>query len=163
MIAIIIWAHRQRLSVGQTHLPPAAAVGCSRGPLCSRRRPEAVGQSPSAPLRRTRPTLTNIAIPNRLPSQKQNAPSICSPKAKHFNPSAVALLRLRSAEHPTQRQRVDGCVHFQRYAVATLPYLHKRSAARTESPAPAPAPLQADGWQAGALPQMRDSVRPLCV
>ena len=85
IVWVILWAHRQRLSVGQTHKAPAAAVGCSRGPLRSRRRPEAVGQSPTAPLRRTRPTLTKITPPNRLPSQRLSvAPCLfATPKGVH--------------------------------------------------------------------------------
>lgn len=59
MIAISLWAHRQRLSVGQTHQPPAAAVGCCRGTAASSPQSTRRGQSPSAPLRRTRPTLLN--------------------------------------------------------------------------------------------------------
>lgn len=69
-MVIILWAHRQRLSDHQTHTPPAAAVPCCRGTAASNPHSTRRGQSPSARLRRTRPTLTNIALHNRLPSHR---------------------------------------------------------------------------------------------
>lgn len=69
-MAIILWAHRQRLSCIQTHQPPAAAVPCCRGTAASHPQSTRRGQSPSARLRRTWPTLTKDHLPNRLPSQR---------------------------------------------------------------------------------------------
>lgn len=74
MMAIILWAHRQRLSDSQTHKAPAAAVACCRGTAASKPQSTRRGQALPPDLRRTRPTLTNIAPPNRLPTQKPLQP-----------------------------------------------------------------------------------------
>ncbi len=63
-------AHRQRLSCAQTHQPPAAAVACCRGTAASSPQSTRRGQALPPALRPTRPTLTSIAPPNRLPSQR---------------------------------------------------------------------------------------------
>lgn len=63
-------AHRRFSSCTQTHNAPFSAVACCRGTAASSPQSTHRGQSPSAPLRRTRPTLTNIAQPNRLPMQR---------------------------------------------------------------------------------------------
>lgn len=82
---MFLWAHRQRLSVSQTHKAPAAAVGCCRGTAASSPQSTRRGQSPSAPLRRTKPTLTKDDQPNRLPSQRLTFASclFAAPKGVH--------------------------------------------------------------------------------
>ena len=66
MMAIILWAHRQRLSESQTHKAPAAAVPCDGGDRREQPTINAPRPSPFARLRRTWPMLTNIVHPNRL-------------------------------------------------------------------------------------------------
>ena len=70
MMAFILWAHRRFSSRVQTHYAPfppsrAAGVTAASSPHSTRR-----GQALPPDLRRTRPTLTKIAQPNRLPSQR---------------------------------------------------------------------------------------------
>lgn len=85
-MAVFLWAHRQRLSENQTHKAPAAAVGCCRGTAASSPQSTHRGQSPSAPLRRTRPTLTKIALPNRLRPQLPLLPAPLSVPPYGVNP-----------------------------------------------------------------------------
>ena len=149
MMAIILWAHRQRLSESQTHKAPAAAVGCCRGTAASNPQSNAPRPSPSAPLRPTWPTLTNIpqragqptfrgilpppavspfgqgasrpagqlhsqygappshpgagSRPTPLPNltHSKMRPTHNQPDGKHFHPSAVGLLWLRSVRRGT--------------------------------------------------------------
>lgn len=64
----IIRAHRQRLSCGKTHQPSAAAVPCYGGTAVSNPQTDTPRPSPSARLRRTRPTFTNIPSPQGNPT-----------------------------------------------------------------------------------------------
>lgn len=66
MMDVILWAHRQRLSKSQTHKAPAAAVPCVGGDRREQHTINAPRPSPFARLRRTKPTFTKIAPPNRL-------------------------------------------------------------------------------------------------
>lgn len=96
------------------------------------------------------------SLPNFVPpssTQKHTRSTLNQPKGKNYHPSAVGQLRLRPARHPTQWQCSNGCVHFQRYAVAALPGFPKCPAVRAESPAPAPAPLRAECRQRVQLPR----------
>lgn len=211
MMAIILWAHRQRLSDSQTHKAPAATVGCCRGTAASSPQSTRRGQSPSAPLRRTRPTLTKIAPPNRLPSQRLSfAPCLfAAPKGVHaarrwavsaaapcarqrqpkslpsFAPPSSTKNKMRPAI-PAPRQKAatlrrsgsfgygqQGTQHDGSAATAVyifsgmpLPPCLAPQCALLPVPKALRPPLHLSKRMAGsrgALPQMRDSVRPLCV
>lgn len=84
-MAIILWAHRQRLSLRQTHKAPAATVPCVGGDRREQPTINAPRPSPFARLRRTRPTLAKDHQPNRLPSQRLSfAPCLfAAPKGVH--------------------------------------------------------------------------------
>lgn len=69
-MAIILWAHRQRLSKSQTHQAPAAAAACCRGSAASNTQSTHRGQALTPDLRPTRPPLTKIDPPNRLPFRR---------------------------------------------------------------------------------------------
>lgn len=101
MMAFILWAHRQRLSESQTHKAPAAAVPCCRGTAASSPQSTRRGQALPPDLRRTRPTLTKIAPPDRLPTQRLSfAPCLfAAPKGVH-----AARRRAVSAAAPCARQ-----------------------------------------------------------
>ena len=101
-MTIILWAHRRFSSRVQTHYAPfppsrAAGVTAASNPQSTRR-----GQALPPDLRRTRLTLTNIARPNRLPSQRLSfAPCLfAAPKGVH-----AARRRAVSAAAPCARQR----------------------------------------------------------
>lgn len=211
MMSFFLWAHRQRLSVNQTHQPPAAAVGCCRGTAASSPHSTRRGQSPSAPLRRTRPTLTNITPPNRLPSQR---PFQLQPRS--MPPYGVNPLPAGGQGRPRQQLVRRNPIASQRFATQNPPTIKMRPAqsnARQKTPLlrracsfgfgrqgtqhngsaatavyifsgmplprclapqcalpPVPKALRPPlhlskrmAGSLGALPQMRDSVRPLCV
>lgn len=97
---MIIWAHRQRLLESQTHQAPAAAVPCCRGTAASHPHSTRRGQSPSARLRRTRPTLSKIDPPNRLPT----------PKPFHLQPISLppcGVNPLPNGGQGRQRQQIE--------------------------------------------------------
>lgn len=210
-MVIILWAHRQRLSLRQTHKAPAAAVPCCRGTAASNPHSTRRGQSPSARLRRTRPTLTNIALPNRLPSQRlsvspcffaaplgypvpagghrrQKAKSarqrkpISLPSFAPQNPQTInmrpaqtnarqntpILRRAGSFGLGRQGTQRNGSVPTAVYIFSGMP-LARCLATQCALP-PVPKALRPPqhlskrmAGSRGALPQMRDSVRPLCV
>lgn len=211
MMVIILWAHRQRLSVDQTHKAPAAAVPCCRGTAASNPHSTRRGQSPYARLRRTRPTLTNIALPNRLPSQRLSV-SPCFFAAPLGFPVPAGGQRRQKAKRDRQRQpdslpsfasqnpqtnkmrpaqtnarqntpllRRAGSFGLGRLSVGLrfascrrwqlrqqVPPLRGKPTAAVQPPVPKALrpPQQLSKRMAGsrgALPQMRDSVRPLCV
>lgn len=145
---LLIRAHRQRLSVILTHKAPAATVPCCRGTAASNPRSTRRGQSPSARLRRTLPTLTKDHLPNRLPMQRLSfAPCLfAAPKGVHaarrwavsaaapcarqlqphslpsFAPPSSTQNKMRPAM-PTQRQKTatlrrSGSFGFGRFGVA---------------------------------------------
>lgn len=101
-MVMLIRAHRQRLSVSQTHKAPAAAVACCRGTAASNPHSTRRGQALPPDLRRTWPTLTKDHRPNRLPSQKLSfAPCLfAAPYGVH-----VARRWAMSAAAPCARQR----------------------------------------------------------
>lgn len=80
-MAIILWAHRQRLSCTKPtrHQPPPS--GCTGVTAASSRTTNAPRPSPYHPLRRTRLTLIKDNLPNRLPSQRpsQRQPRLMPP------------------------------------------------------------------------------------
>lgn len=211
MMAIILWAHRQRLSESQTHKAPSAAVGCCRGTAASSPQSTRRGQSPSAPLRHTRPTLTNIAPPNRLPSQRLSfAPCLfADPKGIHaarrwavsaaapcdrqlqpnslhsFAPPSSTQNKMRPAmsapRQKTATLRRSGSFGYGQQgtqrngSAATAVYIFSgmplpRCLTSPSALLPVPKALRPPlhlskrmAGSRGALPQMRDSVRPLCV
>lgn len=210
-MAVILWAHRQRLSESQTHKAPAAAVPCVGGDRREQPTINVPRPSPFARLRRTRPTLTNIAQPNRLPTQRLSV-SPCffaapmgfpvpagghgRQKAKsarqhqpnslpNFAPPSSPKNKMRPAM-PAPRQkaatlrqaRCFGCGQqgTQRNGSAAtavyifsgmpLPPCLAPKCALLPVPKALRPPLQLSKRMAGsrgALPQMRNSVRPLCV
>lgn len=108
---MIMRAHRQRLSCGKTHQPPAAAVGCCRGTAASNTPSSRRGQSPSAPLRHTWPTLTNIPSPQGNPTHSGQLPSPPRRPSGKGRPhpwglkaaaAAAPAFRLWSARRPAQ-------------------------------------------------------------
>lgn len=208
---MIIRAHRQRRPFQRTSsiAPPpsrAAGVTAASSPQSTRR-----GQALPPDLRPTRPTLTNIALPNRLPTQRpfQLQPRSMPPcgvyplptggqgrprqqlyrrnpiASQRFATPSSTTNKMRPA-HPTQRQKVatlrrSGCFGFgqqgtQRKGRSTMAVLIFSGMPSTTCPTcpnallPVPKalrpPLHLSKRMAvsrGALPQMRDSVRPLCV
>ena len=211
MMAIILWAHRQRLSESQTHKAPAAAVPCVGGDRREQPTINAPRPSPFARLRRTKPPLTKDYLPNRLPMQRlsvspcffaapmgypvaagghrrqtaksarqrrpNSLPTLCPPKA-HKNKMRPAM--------PTQRQntstlRRSGSFGFGRFVALQrsangrrwplrqyLPPYRVRPLTSHQPPVPkAQRPPQhlskRMAGSRGAPPQMRYSVRPLCV
>ena len=208
---MFLWAHRQRLSVILTLKAPAAAVPCCRGTAASGPRSTRRGQSPSARLRRTLPTLTKDHLPNRLPTQRLSfAPCLfAAPKGVHaarrwavsaaapcarqlqphslpsFAPPSSTQNKMRPAM-PTQRQNTStlrrsgsfgyGQQGTQRNGSAAtavyifsgmpLPPCLASQCALLSVPKALRPPLHLSKRMAGsrgALPQMRVSVRPLCV
>ena len=208
---MFLWAHRQRLSVSQTHKAPAATVGCCRGTAASNPQSTRRGQSPSAPLRHTRPTLKNIVQPNSLPPKLPFLPSPFwvpplsgypvpagghgrqqAKQEKHqpkslpnFAPPSSTQKHMRSAQ-PTQRQKTSilrrscsfgfGLQHFGSLCASCRRWQlrHDVPPYRGTQPAPNAKPVPKSlrpplhlskrmAGSRGALPQMRDSVRPLCV
>lgn len=211
IIWVILWAHRQRLSESQTHKAPAATVGCCRGAAASSPHSTRRGQSPSAPLRRTRPTLTNIAPPNRLPSQRplQLQPRSMPPYGVNPLPAGgqgrprqqlerrnpIASQRFAPQKPPTNKMRHtpsnpmqntstlrrSGSFGFgqqgtqRKGSVATAVYIFSgmplpRCLTSPIALLPVPKALRPPlhlskryAASVGQHPQMRDSVRPLCV
>lgn len=210
-MAIILWAHRQRLSNSQTHKAPAAAVGCCRGTAASSPQSTHRGLSPSAPLRRTRPTLTKIALPNRLlpklpllPAplsvppygvnplsaggqgrqrsrqerhQPNSLPNFAPPSStqKHMRPTQTnarqktsTLRRSGSFGYGQQGTQRNGSAATAVYIFSGMPLPPCLAAQCALLPVPKALrpPLHLSKRMAGslgALPQMRVSVRPLCV
>lgn len=211
MMVIILWAHRQRLSDHQTHTPPAAAVPCFRGTAASSPQSTRRGQSPSARLRHTRPTLTNIALPNRLPSQRpfqlqphsmppygvyplpaggqgrprqqlarrrpNSLPSFATqnpqtikmrPAQTNARQNTATLRRAGSFGLGRQGTQRNGSVPTAVYILSGMPLARCLASQCALPPVPKALrpPLHLSKRMAGsrgALPQMRDSVRPLCV
>lgn len=211
MMAVILWAHRQRLSVSQTHKAPSAAVPCVGGNRREQPTFNAPRPSPFARLRRTRPTLTNITLPNRLPTQRLSV-SPCffaapmgfpvpagghgrqkakSARQRHpnslpsFAPPSSTQNKMRPA-HAAQRQntstlRRSGSFGYGRFSgrlcspqrpaqAAYMPCHPSRCVVLAPTQPPVPEALRPPlhlskrmAGSRGALPQMRDSVRPLCV
>lgn len=207
----MIRAHRQRLSCTQTHQPPAAAVGCCRGDRREQPTINAPRPSPSAPLRRTRQTLTNIAPPNRLQSQKplQLQPRSMPPygvnpmpaggqgrprqqlerrnpiASQRFAPQSSTQQHMRppqtNARQKTTTLRRSGSFGFgqqgtqHKGSVATAVYIFSgmplpRCLTCPSALLPVPKALRPPlhlskrmAGSRGAPPQMRYSVRPLCV
>lgn len=100
MMAIILWAHRQRLSESQTHKAPAAAVPCDGGDRRVQPTINAPRPSPFARLRRTRPTLTKIALPDRLQPKLPLLPALplCRPYGVNTLPAGGQGRRQRRQE-----------------------------------------------------------------
>lgn len=211
MMVIILWAHRQRLSLRQTHTPPAAAVPCCRGTAASSPQSTRRGQSPYARLRRTRPTLTNIDLPNRLPSQRpfqlqprsmppygvtplpaggQGRPRQqlarrqpnSLPSFATQNPQTINMRPAQTnARQNTPQLRRAGCFGLGRFSgrlcspqrpaqAAYMPCNPSRCVVLAPTQPPVPKALRPPlhlskrmAGSRGALPQMRASVRPLCV
>ena len=211
IIYFILWAHRQRLSESQTHKAPAAAVACCRGTAASSPQSTRRGQALPPDLRRTRPTLTKIAPPNRLPTQKplQLQPRLMPPLKGYpvpagglgrprqqlewhqpdslpsFAPPSSTKNKMRPAM-PAPRQKAATlrrarCFGFGRqgtqrkgrastavyiFSGMPLPLCLAAQCALPPVPKALRPPLHLSKRMAGsrgALPQMRDSVRPLCV
>lgn len=211
IVCVIMRAHRQRLSCAQTHQPPAAAVACCRGTAASSTQSTRRGQALPPDLRRTRPTLTKIALPDRLPSQKplQLQPRSMPPygvnplpaggqgrpRQQLYRRSPIASQRfatqkpptnkMRSA-HPAQRQKTatlrrsgsfgfgqqgthhKGSVPTAVYIFSGMPLARCLTCPSALLPVPKALrpPLHLSKRMAGsrgAPPQMRYSVRPLCV
>lgn len=70
MMLMMIRAHRRFSSCAQTHNAPFSTVACCRGSAASNPQSTRRGQALPPDLRRTRPTLTKIALPDRLPTQR---------------------------------------------------------------------------------------------
>ena len=207
----ILWAHRRFSSRVQTHnapFPPSRAAGVTAASSShSTRRDQALPPD----LRRTRPTLTNIALPNRLPILRLSV-SPCFFAAPMGFPGAAGGTRRQTAKSARQRQpnslpthsnpkapnnkmrpaqptpmqktstlRRSGCFGFGqqgtqrngRSATAVynfsgmpLPPCLAPQCALLPVPKALRPPLHLSKRMAGshgALPQMRGSVRPLCV
>lgn len=211
MMAIILWAHRQRLSESQTHKAPAATVPCDGGDRREQPTINAPRPSPFARLRRTRPTLTKIALPDRLQPKLPLLPALplCRPYGVNTLPAGGQGRRQRRQERhqpdslpsfappsstknkmrpamPAPRQKTATlrrarCFGFGRQgtqckgSVATAVYIFSGMplplclscpSALPPVPKALRPPLHLSKRMAGsrgALPQMRDSVRPLCV
>ena len=103
MMAIILWAHRQRLSESQTHKAPAAAVPCVGGDRREQPTINAPRPSPFARLRRTKPPLTKDYLPNRLPMQRLSV-SPCFFAAPMGYPVAAGGHRRQTAKSARQRR-----------------------------------------------------------
>lgn len=210
-MVIILWAHRQRLSDHQTHTPPAATVACCRGTAASNPHSTRRGQALPPDLRHTRPTLTNIALPNRLPFQRpfqlqprsmppygvtplpaggqgrprqqqarrqpnslpnfatQNQQTInlrpTQTNARQNNPLLRRAGSFGLGQQGTQR---NGSVPTAVYIFSGMPLARCLASQCALPPVPKALrpPLHLSKRMAGsrgALPQMRDSVRPLCV
>jgi hypothetical protein len=211
MMAIILWAHRQRLSESQTHKAPAAAVACCRGTAAISPQSTRRGQALPPDLRRTRPTLTKITLPDRLQPKLPLLPALplCrpygvntlpaggqgrrqrrqerhQPKSLHsFAPPSSPKNKMRPAM-PAPRQkaatlrqaRCFGCGQQgtqRKGSAATAVYIFSgmplpRCLTFPSALLPVPKALRPPlhlskrmAGRLGALPQMRDSVRPLCV
>lgn len=208
---VILWAHRRFSSRVQTHYAPfppsrAAGVTAASNPQSTRR-----GQALPPDLRRTRPTLTKIALPDRLQPKLPLLPALplCRPygvnplpaggqgrrqrrQERHqpyslpsFAPPSSPKNKMRpthtNARQKTTTLRRSGSFGFGRQgtqrkgSVATAVYifsgmpLPRCLAAQCALP-PVPKALRPPlhlskrmAGSRGALPQMRDSVRPLCV
>ena len=211
MMAIILWAHRQRLSESQTHKAPAAAVPCDGGDRREQPTINAPRPSPFARLRRTRPTLTKIALPDRLqpklpllpaplsvppygvnplsaggqgrqrPRQERHQPNSLpnfappSSTQKHMRPPQTnarqktsTLRRARCFGFGRQGTQCKGSVATAVYIFSGMPLPLCLSCPSALPPVPKALrpPLHLPKRRAGrlgALPQRRDSVRPLCV
>lgn len=211
MMAVILWAHRQRLSIGQTHKAPAAAVACCRGTAASSPQSTRRGQALPPDLRRTRSTLTKIAPPNRLPSQRLSvapclfaapkgvhaarrwAVSAAAPCARQRQPNSLPCFAPPSSTqkhmrptHSNARQKTttlrrsgsfvfgqqgtqrDGSAPTAVFIFSGMPLARRLAPQCALLPVPKALrpPLHLSKRMAGsrgALPQMRDSVRPLCV
>ena len=105
----------------RTHQPPAATVPCCRGTAASSPRSTRRGQSPSARLRRTRPPLTNIAPPNRLPSQR---PFQLQPRS--MPPYGVNPLPAGGQGRPRQQLVRRNPIASQRFAPPSSTQKHMR-------------------------------------
>lgn len=114
-------AHRQRLSCAQTHQPPAAAVACCRGTAASSPQSTRRGQALPPDLRRTRPTLTKIALPNRLPTQK---PLQLQPRS--MPPYRVNPLPAGGQGRPRQQLERRNPIASQRFAPPSSTQKHMR-------------------------------------
>lgn len=210
-LLMIIRAHRQRRPFQRTSsiAPPpsrAAGVTAASSPKSTRR-----GQALPPDLRPTRPTLTNIALPNRLPTQRplQLQPRSMPPyrvnplpaggqgrpRQQLYKHSPIASQRFATPSstkkhmHPVQsnaRQKTttlrrsgsfgygqQGTQRKGRAATAVsifigkpLPLCLAPQCALLPVPEALRPPLHLSKRMAGsrgALPQMRYSVRPLCV
>lgn len=210
-MSFFLWAHRRFSSCTQTHKAPfppsrAAGVTAASSPQSTRR-----GQALPPDLRHTRPTLTNITPPNRLPSQRpfQLQPRSMPPygvnplpaggqgrprqqlvrrnpiASQHFATQNPPTIKMR----PTQsnaRQKTpllrracsfgfgrQGTQRKGRSTMAVLIFSGMPSSTCLTYPSALPPvpkalrpPLHLSKRMAGslgALPQMRVSVRPLCV
>lgn len=211
MMAVILWAHRRFSSRIQTHYAPfppsrAAGVTAASNPHSTRR-----GQALPPDLRRTWPTLTKIALPNRLPTQKplQLQPRSMPPyrvnplpaggqgrprqqlyrrspiASQRFAPPSSTQKHMRptqsNARQKTSTLRRSGSFGFGRqgtqrkgrastavyiFSGMPLPLCLAAQCALPPVPKALRPPLHLSKRMAGsrgALPQMRDSVRPLCV
>jgi hypothetical protein len=210
-MAIILWAHRRFSSRVQTHYAPfppsrAAGVTAASSPQSTRR-----GQALPPDLRRTRPTLTKIALPDRLQPKLPflPAPLLVPPygvnplpaggqgrqrrrQERHqpdslpsFAPPSSTKNKMRPAM-PAPRQKAATlrrarCFGFGRQgtqrkgSAATAVYIFSgmplpRCLTCPSALPPVPKALRPPlhlskrmAGSRGALPQMRDSVRPLCV
>lgn len=116
-------AHRQRLSCAQTHQPPAATVACCRGTAASNPHSTRRGQALPPALRPTRPTLTSIAPPNRLPSQR---PLLLQPRS--MPPYGVNPLPAGGQGRPRQQQERHSPIASQHFAPQMPPTNKMRSA-----------------------------------
>ena len=211
MMAIILWAHRRFSSRVQTHYAPfppsrAAGVTAASNPHSTHR-----GQALPPDLRRTRPTFTKIAQPNRLPTQRLSfapclfaapkgvhaarrwAVSAAAPCARQLQPNSLPNFAPPSSTrkhmrptHSNARQKTStlrrsgsfgyGLQGTQRKGSAAtavyifsgmpLPPCLATQCAQPPVPKAQRPPLHLSKRYAasvGQLPQMRDSVRPLCV
>lgn len=83
MMAIILWAHRQRLSESQTHKAPAAAVGCCRGTAASNTHSTRRGQALPPPCAAQGQRLQIIPSTQGNPTQSGQLRSLpCRPLGK---------------------------------------------------------------------------------
>lgn len=210
-MVMIIWAHPRRASNRPTHYAPRVGVACCRGAAASSPQSTRRGQALPPDLRPTWPSLTNITLPNRLPTQRpfQLQPRLMPPygvnplpaggqgrprqQLERRNPIASQRFASPSSTQnkmrpaiPAPRQKAatlrrSGGFGFgqqgtqRKGSVATALYIFSgmplpRCLTYPIALLPVPQALRPPlhlskrmAGSRGALPQMRDSVRPLCV
>lgn len=110
-MVMMIRAHRRFSSCAQTHNAPFTAVACCRGSAASHPQSTRRGQALPPALRPTRPTLTSIAPPNRLPSQR---PLLLQPRS--MPPLSGFPVPAGGHRRPRQQQERHSPIASQRFA-----------------------------------------------
>lgn len=122
-MVMMIRAHRRFSSRAQTHNAPFSTVACCRGTAASLPQSTRRGQALPPDLRPTRPTLTSIAPPNRLPSKR---PLQLQPHS--MPPYGVNPLPAGGQGRPRQQQERHSPIASQRFAPQKPPTNKMRSA-----------------------------------